>query len=315
MELLLIIIPIVVWIYIWLTHQNNKEQTHNAHSTNEMNDKSFYESNHKDDKPFADDKFVNTISKDTSSIKNSCNTSYSKEQISDNFIFESESLISSHNYESEEWIQKRNEILKRDNYTCQCCHCFNPSLGDVIINKQDYIELHSYNKYSGTYHIDNSEYSIGIDISLGYGKKIVMPTLHVHHKCYIKGHKLWEYDDKYLITLCKKCHQTIHSMPEIKIPIFQEMNDGRMEQISTCSVKPIPKQIINPEQIETFTPWSVVEECNGYYKEVEMITPSYSGLFVKTFSQCPNANFNEIVSKIAEDFLQDYLGYYPKNST
>ena len=31
--------------------------------------------------------------------------------------------------------------------------------------------------------------------------------LEVHHIRYIKGLMLWEYEDSYLITLCRKCHQ------------------------------------------------------------------------------------------------------------
>lgn len=34
-------------------------------------------------------------------------------------------------------------------------------------------------------------------------------TLHIHHKVYKNGKKPWEYDDKYLITLCDKCHEYI----------------------------------------------------------------------------------------------------------
>ena len=31
--------------------------------------------------------------------------------------------------------------------------------------------------------------------------------LHVHHTCYEKGKKPWEYPDKILITLCEECHK------------------------------------------------------------------------------------------------------------
>lgn len=34
-------------------------------------------------------------------------------------------------------------------------------------------------------------------------------TLHVHHKEYIKDLDPWEYDNKYLITLCEDCHEII----------------------------------------------------------------------------------------------------------
>ena len=32
-------------------------------------------------------------------------------------------------------------------------------------------------------------------------------TLHVHHKCYTKGKKPWEYEAYSLITLCEECHK------------------------------------------------------------------------------------------------------------
>jgi hypothetical protein len=35
-------------------------------------------------------------------------------------------------------------------------------------------------------------------------------TLTVHHKEYLKGLEPWEYEDKYLITLCEDCHESIH---------------------------------------------------------------------------------------------------------
>ncbi len=31
-------------------------------------------------------------------------------------------------------------------------------------------------------------------------------SLNVHHLKYIKGREPWEYSDKYLVTLCEKCH-------------------------------------------------------------------------------------------------------------
>lgn len=37
-------------------------------------------------------------------------------------------------------------------------------------------------------------------------------TLHIHHKTYIKGANPWEYDDKFLTTLCHICHQKEHEV-------------------------------------------------------------------------------------------------------
>jgi hypothetical protein len=32
-------------------------------------------------------------------------------------------------------------------------------------------------------------------------------TLNIHHLKYIKGNNPWEYDNKYLLTLCEDCHE------------------------------------------------------------------------------------------------------------
>jgi len=44
-------------------------------------------------------------------------------------------------------------------------------------------------------------------------------TLHVHHKQYIKGRDVWDYDLEQLACLCKSCHENLHDT-EIK---FQEL--------------------------------------------------------------------------------------------
>lgn len=68
-------------------------------------------------------------------------------------------------YEAKEWKNKREKILKRNNYICQCCHCSNPSLGDVIVEKGRYIKVHSYDMHTGNYHIGSEKYHIDLDIN------------------------------------------------------------------------------------------------------------------------------------------------------
>jgi hypothetical protein len=38
--------------------------------------------------------------------------------------------------------------------------------------------------------------------------------LNVHHRKYIKGKKIWDYDNKYLVTLCNNCHKEVHLTKE-----------------------------------------------------------------------------------------------------
>lgn len=69
------------------------------------------------------------------------------------------------------WKAKREEILKRDGYECAICH------------------------------ISSVKCS-----TLGY-----KTTLQVHHVRYENGKMAWEYENSKLITLCSKCHASIHS--------------------------------------------------------------------------------------------------------
>lgn len=227
---------------------------------------------------------------------------YSQKQTKEKVVTDSYNI-----YESKEWKNKRDKILKRDNYTCQCCHCNNPSLGHVVVEKGEYIEVHSYDMYTGNYHIGSEKYLIDLDINLGYGKKIVMPILNVHHKLYIIDHEIWEYANDDLITLCQKCHQLLHSSEEIEIPIVKEIAKGHFVKTGRCTTKPIPKPF-NSREIETFPAWSVVEEKNHRYEFVEKIVPSYSVIYIE------NANFNkekcqEYATIIMKDFIQDSLQY------
>jgi hypothetical protein len=40
-------------------------------------------------------------------------------------------------------------------------------------------------------------------------------TLHVHHRRYVKGRMVWEYDDDDLQVLCASCHKTHHADREL----------------------------------------------------------------------------------------------------
>ncbi|MCB0476309.1 MAG: hypothetical protein KDC69_11580, partial [Flavobacteriaceae bacterium] len=41
--------------------------------------------------------------------------------------------------------------------------------------------------------------------------------LHIHHKYYIKNLLPWEYDNKALITLCVKCHESLHKNGKVSV--------------------------------------------------------------------------------------------------
>jgi len=47
-------------------------------------------------------------------------------------------------------------------------------------------------------------------------------TLHVHHKRYVKGRKVWEYSDDELVTFCDECHKEWHRMDESRALLFAQ---------------------------------------------------------------------------------------------
>ncbi|MDD5183663.1 MAG: HNH endonuclease [Paludibacter sp.] len=123
-------------------------------------------------------------------------------------------------YLNKEWLDKRDLILKRDNYTCQGCQTFNPSLGSVELSNpiDNSLEIHFYRSTPGSsvYTISSEKYKLDVEIDFGRNW-MVLPVLQVHHKRYIQNKNLWDYDDTDLITLCKNCHNSLHDNFEIPI--------------------------------------------------------------------------------------------------
>ena len=164
-------------------------------------------------------------------------------------------------YEDPRWIEKSNSIKARDNYTCQLCHTFNPSLGDFIFVKQgEYDTIHHY-YWAGTskYDIQVRGYILIITFDFLPGFHLAMPRLNVHHKIYYRNRNLWDYPDDCLVTLCEDCHHYVHSLNDIGIPIVEEHSDGK----TTLIGKTRPKQyqpIFDHTDLGTFHPLALVEE-------------------------------------------------------
>jgi hypothetical protein len=164
-------------------------------------------------------------------------------------------------YEDPRWVEKSNSIKARDNYTCQLCHTFNPSLGDFIFVKQgEYDTIHHY-YWAGTskYDIQVRGYILIITFDFLPGFHLAMPRLNVHHKIYYRNRNLWDYPDDCLVTLCEDCHHYVHSLNDIGIPIVEEHSDGK----TTLIGKTRPKQyqpILDHTDLGTFHPLALVEE-------------------------------------------------------
>lgn len=138
-----------------------------------------------------------------------------------------------------------------------------------------------------------------------------MPILNVHHKLYIIDREIWEYDDDDLITLCQKCHQTLHSSEEIEIPIVKEITKGRFVKTDKCTAKPAI-QTFNPMQIETFPSWSVVEKRNHKYEFVEKLSLLALSYILKILASIKSSlkichrNIERFYPKQASIYIQEW---------
>ena len=63
--------------------------------------------------------------------------------------------------------------------------------------------------------------------------------LEVHHKYYIWGRNVWEYDNEVLVTLCSKCHKNIHLFDTIEWKMCEDgyYKDIELIKCQRCSGK------------------------------------------------------------------------------
>lgn len=113
-----------------------------------------------------------------------------------------------------EWRDKRDEILKRDQYRCTYCGqeatsaYYHTDLRKVMHIRISDEKLHTVETHEGT---SNREFLPEIGVS---EKPYV---LHIHHKHYVINKLPWEYNNRDLITLCNWCHEEIHSNEEMEV--------------------------------------------------------------------------------------------------
>lgn len=56
-------------------------------------------------------------------------------------------------------------------------------------------------------------------------------TLHVHHKRYVKGRKIWEYEISELMVLCAPCHEATHGIKDLMSEILARVSPEGMPEI------------------------------------------------------------------------------------
>ena len=243
-------------------------------------------------------------------------------------------------YEDSRWTEKSKEIKARDNYTCQLCHAFNPSLdGYVFLQQGDYETVHRYywagDNYYEIYVIGYSPLTISFHFFNSF--HLVMPRLNVHHKVYYRNRKLWDYKDDELVTLCEDCHHYIHSLKNIGIPIVEENTNGKVTLIGRTQPKPYNPQIDHTD-LGTFKPLALVEEnlwgdeLHGQeladfnkakrekkpwydYHEIlndEVMNISYFTSYDKRINNHTPEETRSVVDFIVKDFIENILGFRKK---
>jgi hypothetical protein len=212
-------------------------------------------------------------------------------------------------YNDKRWLSKREEILKRDNYTCQneLCKTFNPSKGFVqIINPENGdLELHYYNNnYRSIYTLTSYQRNLTIDIDFGSGYWIVMPVLQVHHKRYIEGRELWDYNDNDLITLCKQCHTSLH---------LNEPIDFYNEYENKIKSEKTNVNDFGTGHNHNYKPWIFINIEGEEYSLTTTIKPVVKSLLMEDQMD----NYEEIKEEIlfmVKDLFRRYLPAYTAKS-
>jgi 5-methylcytosine-specific restriction endonuclease McrA len=214
-------------------------------------------------------------------------------------------MISDTQYRTQEWLSKRKQILTRDNFSCQSCRTFNPSEGWVsVYNKcENDLELHNYDSNTCEYFISSQKSGITLTIDYGWGIWLVTPILQVHHKKYINGKRLWEYENDDLITLCNDCHNETHM--KNKIPVF-DMDSNLTEN------KLFTPEDNNTGRTHKFKPWVFINNYTGEY-ELSAVHPSTS--FFVFAEDIHRINELEVIAKkMYSDFMEQFLPDYYRDT-
>ncbi len=207
---------------------------------------------------------------------------------------------------SKEWLNKRKIILDRDNFTCQNCDTFNPSLGLVEIYRpgDKWLEVHEYisNPSESIYRYSSQKTGITLEMDFGLDW-LQLPIMQVHHKRYIEGKEYWDYDDSDLITLCKDCHSNLHE--KIEIPVYD--NNGQILH----KKKFLPNDN-NDKDYHGFKPWIFVNmHYNNSQREYEVSSVKPRVKFIMLEHEFEReAELIKDAEFMLKDFFETYLPDY-----
>lgn len=76
-------------------------------------------------------------------------------------------------------------------------------------------------------------------------------TLHVHHRRYIKGRKIWDYQNGNFDVLCKDCHDDVHEEKELFGSVIEKIGAGRMRDAAALLAGWLSEgEVFAPERFE-----------------------------------------------------------------
>lgn len=204
-----------------------------------------------------------------------------------------------------EWQNKKQDIIRKDNYTCQSCQKFNPSLGKVTIFDpiENNIEIHWYDSNNSVYFLTSQKHGILVRMDFHFGTWLRLPILQVHHKKYVENQKVWEYDDKDLTTYCKSCHTEFHKANPIEI-VNPVLGKSYYKQYEPMDDDP---------QSQEFIPWTFVTGDKNHRK-ITSVYP-FIGHFVLEKELGKIEETRKTVNEIVNHFFERFLPNYRTNKT
>lgn len=129
--------------------------------------------------------------------------------------------------QSEAWQSKRNEILKRDKYTCK--DCGETDISSIwSVGSKAIVHFEKSTRVYSTIFLDTGQ----IVETVLERDDILIPILNVHHTKYILNRDPWEYDNSILVTLCSVCHQRRHENEKI---LLCDENGNVIQELEICN--------------------------------------------------------------------------------
>ena len=108
--------------------------------------------------------------------------------------------------------------------------------------------------------------------------------LHVHHKAYVKGRKIWEYGDTELKVLCEDCHARSHHLKDLLTEALLALDEADLESVLGYAQAKV--SCFHPSsEIEVFSCEHAEGVANAFSLIAEEIIPTINGENIITSEQ------------------------------